>query len=127
MAMTRLLFSLCGALALFAAGMSVQASPLDGMRGFRDKVDGGTIKTFKVSYKGGERACVIVVGDHQPVVRLGLKVEDAHGKLVGEDSSGRDICAVIWYPPRDGQYTISVAVPHISGEEDYNVLTIALK
>ncbi len=125
--MMRAFLMLCGVLMLLAGGFAVQAAPLEGMKSFREKVPGGSIKTYKVSYKAGERACVIVIGDHQPVVHLGLKVEDARGTLVGDDSNGRDICAVIWYPPRDGEYTISVAVPHIPGADDYNFLTIVLK
>jgi hypothetical protein len=105
----------------------VEASPLGGMKGYQEKVDGGTTKVFKVTFKGGERACVIVVGDHKPVVPLALKVEDSTGKLIGEDKGGRDLCAVIWYPARDGEYTIHIAVPHIPADEDYNLLTIALK
>ncbi len=61
---------------------------------------------FSVTFKGGQRACVIVVGDHDPVVRLQLQVFDANNKLVALDQAPGDFAAVMWYPPRDAQYRI---------------------
>ena len=127
--MIRTILAICGALGLLVGSIAVHAAPQEGMKGFQEKVSGGSTGTFKETFKGGQRACVIVVGDHQPVVPLELKVEDAKGNLIGEDKGGReDLRAVIWYPPRDGEYTISISVPHLPPQyPDYNLLTIVLK
>jgi hypothetical protein len=112
--------------ALLLAGIA-EASPLQGQGALQKKVLGGEVLQFKVKFKGGERACVIVIGDHRPVVALDLKVEDDKGTLIGQDKNGGDFCAVIWYPPRDAEYVISVAVPHNGQEEDYDTLYVAVK
>jgi len=123
----RALVATCVTAALLGWSMGGQASPLEGAKVFTGKIPGGQVPTFKEKFKGGERACVIVIGDHNPVVPLHLKVQDAKGNLIGEDKNGGDYCAVIWYPPRDGVYIISVAVPHIGGDADWNKLYIAVK
>jgi hypothetical protein len=74
-------------------------------------------------FRGGERACVIVKGDHEPVVDLELSVYDDRGKLVAEDKAGGDFVAVIWYPPRDAVYRIEFFNPGAA----YNDLYISLK
>lgn len=63
-------------------------------------------------FVGGERACVIIRGDHDPVVNIGIKVHDAKGVLVAEDDGKGDIAAVIWYPAETGIYTISFTNPN---------------
>ena len=68
-------------------------------------------------FKGGERACVIVEGDHEPIVDLALEVTDSKGQVVAKYDRGGDLAAVIWYPPEDGEYTVTVH--NQSGE--YNV------
>jgi hypothetical protein len=123
----RVWFLIAAGLTVLAASLSAQASPVDGITAIKDKVSGGTSFVRKMKFKGGERACVIAIGDHQPVVDLHLRVEDARGQLVGEDKPGGDLCCVIWYPPQDGDYTISVAVPHIEAKLDYNLLYVGVK
>jgi hypothetical protein len=123
----RLVGMLCTAIILLLSTPGGQASPLNGGWAERPTVPGGQVPSFTQTFKGGERACVMVVGDHQPVVALRLKVEDASGNLVAEDNYGGDYCAVIWYPPRDGKYRISIDVPHIGGPEDFNRLYISVK
>jgi hypothetical protein len=115
------------ALALLLNGVVASASPLKGQMAYSYKVPGGRTLQLKYVFKGGERACVIVIGDHDPVVRLRVKVEDAKGQVVAEDDYGGDFCAAIWFPPRDGEYLISISVPHIGGEQDWNKLYIAVK
>jgi hypothetical protein len=112
---------------LFVSAVSGQASPVKGGMVKQAKIPGGQLASIREIFKGGERACVIVVGDHRPVVPLLLKVEDAQGNLVGEDKNGGDFCTVIWYPPRDGEYRISIGVPHIPGEDDFNIVYISVK
>ena len=94
----------------------------------KDSVLGETAK-----FKGGQRACVIVMGDHKPVVPVILEIRDEKGNLVGRDTpaagvsdpkaKGNDVCAVIWYPPRDGYYRITVK----NAGAEYNDCWIAIK
>jgi hypothetical protein len=118
-------FAVC--VSAFLLTRVIEASPLQGQAALQKKVLGGEVLQFKLKFKGGQRACVIVIGDHRPVVSLDLKVEDDKGKLIGQDKYGGDFCAVIWYPPRDAEYVISVAVPHNGSEEDFDTLYIAVK
>jgi len=123
----RFLPAVCMTMSFLALGMGVQASPLKGGWALQTKVPGGQSLQLKGTFKAGERACVIAIGDHRPTVPLHLKVVDAKGNLVCEDKNGGDYCAVTWYPPRDGVYEVSVAVPSIGGEADYNTLYVAVK
>ncbi len=60
------------------------------------------------TFRGGQRACVILEGDHDPDVRLGLVIFDQNRQIVAQDDNGTDFAAAIWYPPRDGAYTIQI-------------------
>ncbi len=75
------------------------------------------------TFRGGERACVIVIGDHEPGADLGVFIYDQEDQLVAEDRGGGDFVAAIWYPPRDARYKIKVHNP--SGK--VNKCWIALK
>ena len=70
-----------------------------------------TTKTFR----GGERACVLVIGDHKEAAPLEVTVFDAQGATVASDKTANklvgDFVGVIWYPPRDGDYRIEVRSP----------------
>ncbi len=72
-----------------------------------DKFIPGT-HTIKERFRGGQRAMVLVVGDHQPVVDVGVFVYDDKGKLVAKDMGGGDVVAAVWYPPRDAFYEIKI-------------------
>jgi hypothetical protein len=74
-------------------------------------------------FKGNERACAILMGDHRPVVDLAIYVYDEKGTLVAKDDAGLDYCAAIWYPPRTATYTI---VLENKGRE-YNDCYLSLK
>jgi hypothetical protein len=84
-------------------------------------------------FKGGERACVIVMGDHKPVAPLILEIRDDKGNVVGKDepaagtektdTPGNDLAAVIWYPPRDGYYSIIIMNP----APEYNDCWLVIK
>ncbi len=70
-----------------------------------------------LEYRGGERACFVILGDHNPIVDLGIEVRDDKNNLVAKDSGKGDLAAVVWYPPEDGKYTITVTNPnHIRNE-----------
>ena len=87
----------------------------------------------RAKFKGGQRACVIVAGSHKPVVPLVLEIRDDKGTLVArdepgkgvsaDDAPGNDLCAVIWYPPRDGYYSITIKNPG----EKVNPCWVAIK
>jgi hypothetical protein len=67
-----------------------------------------TAREFTVTFRGGERACVIVRGDHKPLVPLDVTVFDKDGAVVARDESERDFLAVFWVPPRTAEYRIVV-------------------
>ena len=62
---------------------------------------------YKKRFKANERACVIVVGDHDPVMNLSVKVFDASKQEVARDEGG-DVLTAIWYPSQEGDYTIQI-------------------
>lgn len=57
-------------------------------------------------FAGGERASVILRGDHDPVEDLTIEVYDENNNLVAKDDGRGDYATVVWYPPEDGNYTI---------------------
>lgn len=63
-------------------------------------------------FRGGERASVqVVVGKRAFLSTVSITVHDQNGKKIAEDTGrGRtsDMAAVFWYPPRDGDYKITV-------------------
>src|SRR5262245_17242546 len=77
--------------------------PVSGSKATRVRVSAGApgVKMCDEFCQGGQRAAVLVMGDFQPSVRVGVAVFDSDNKLVGEDE-GQDIAAVVWYPPRKG-------------------------
>jgi hypothetical protein len=77
----------------------------------------GATEVIKLKFEGGRRACVIAMGDHDPIVPVTIEVYDADGKRVTSDNPattiappavGADLAAALWYPPRDAEYTIKV-------------------
>ena len=61
----------------------------------------------------GERACVVSVGSRASA----LTVKAAQGTVIAEDKAAGNmtgnIVAVIWYPPRAGEYRIEVRHPGV--------------
>ncbi len=122
------------------------AGPVTGNWAFKPKIGGqGTLTLQKdtpmssgklgnrVKFKGGRRACVIVMGDHDPIVPVTLQIHDDQGNLVAVDEPGKnvdsskapgnDVCAVVWYPPRDGYYKITIQ----NTGRDWNQCWVAIK
>lgn len=120
MRMTILVLSITFSLLLAAAG---SGSPLTGKRGKAERIDGESSINLKGKFRGGERACVIVMGDHKPPVDLAVYVYDEKDRLVAEDKAGGEYVAVIWYPPRDAVYRVKIHNPG----KDYNQCYISLK
>jgi hypothetical protein len=106
--------------------------PVKGSRGFVVKLAGQSMGSegnivpgkaeFKETFMGGRRACVIVKGDHDPVVDLGVYVYDANERLVAKDEGRGDFVAAIWYPPRDASYRIVVHNPASQWNKCYIVV-----
>ncbi len=86
-------------------------SPLIGRGGKYVKVEPTESYHWKgIPFKGGERACVIVVGDHDPVCDILIEVFDENNNSVVKADPGSDFCAAIWYPKRDGIFNIKVSL-----------------
>src|SRR3954468_12414423 len=68
-------------------------------------------------FRGGQRATVVVIGDHNPVADLEVRVYevkgDSEGKLIAHDGgkASRDIVGVSWVPARTGPYRIVIRNP----------------
>lgn len=61
---------------------------------------------FALKFTAGQRACIIVRGDHKPPVPLEIAVYGSDAQLVAEDKSDQDILAAIWTPARTGEYRV---------------------
>jgi hypothetical protein len=123
---------------------SVLAGPVEGPQQFlgRDAFVPSTKKTeigereYQFQFKGGERASVVVIGDHRPVVDLELYVYEVNeqgteGKLVAQDGGPglKDRVGVVWYPPRTATYRIVIRNPSEYEEKSnpYNECSIAIR
>jgi hypothetical protein len=117
---TACVVALC--LALFPAGLG-NGSPVGGKRSLSHDIPEYSNFLLEETFRGGERACVIVKGDHKPVVDLKLVVYDQKDQVVVKDERGGDLVGVVWYPPRDAVYKIKI---HNPGKE-YNRCYISFK
>lgn len=101
-------------LGLMLLGLLLATGPAEGgpvRGGYHEwvQVEAGIPYLFEpVLFKGGERACVIVVGDLNPPMNITVKVFDHNKKLVARDERGGDFAAVIWYPPENGLYQVEI-------------------
>lgn len=111
-------------------------APVDGPSWSKKQVDRGTgqgdqitepgVLEFSKTFEAGRRACVIAIGDHDPVVDVAIKVYDAKNNLVVQDRGqdpARDFAAVMWYPPRRAEYRIEIQ----SYGKIPNICSIAVK
>jgi hypothetical protein len=122
--MTRIILFLVVGLLLAVPGPG-GGSPVQGKHSFGEpqRIPKGARVRFEKEFRGGERACVIVRGDHKPVVDLSVAIYDQNGNLIAKDDAGGDFVAAIWYPPRDATYRVDIVNP---GAE-YNDCYISLK
>jgi len=104
-----------GLLVLASVGMGFGATRLEVWTVHPDSARETTLR-----FRGGERACVIVVGDHKPRSPTEVRVFDARGRLVAESKSPNDTAAVLWYPPVSAPYRVVI---HNVGEI-YNEMTV---
>jgi hypothetical protein len=75
----------------------------------RGQLQPGSTLTFRETFRGNQRACVLVEGDHKPEMNLKIVVTDPEGKVVAEDRGPGDFVSAFWYPPRTQQYVISIS------------------
>jgi hypothetical protein len=112
----RPLFSLsAAALLAFAGSMPItHAGPIDGV--FAKKLEiPATGKSFTMRFHGGERASVQIVGersDRKNPSIVHVTIEDPAGAVIadekGRDTPSPDLLSVFWFPPRDGEYKITI-------------------
>ena len=98
------LFALFALTALFTP--QVNASPLTGCKASSTSVKAHTTDVFTVTFRAGERACVIVSGDGD--TDLDLFVYDENGNLIASDTDTGDDCVATWNPRWTGKFTIKV-------------------
>jgi hypothetical protein len=84
------------------------------------RIGAGSSADTTKRFRGGERACVIVVGDHQPRSPTEVRVYDARKRLVSESKSNTDTVAVIWYPAETAEYRIEI----LNRGGEYNDMTL---
>ena len=101
-----------GLVALLAARLG-HGGPVDGQFALpKQRINSAgaepTTIEFNVKFRGGQRACVWVRGDHKPVVPLDITVHDAAGTVVARDESDKDFLAAFWVPPRTAEYRIVI-------------------
>jgi hypothetical protein len=125
--MHRLISLTCVALLLFVA--AAMAGQIDGPMSISREIGqavGGepTAYEMTVSFRGGERACVVAQGDHDPVVPLDIAVYDKQDRLIAKDESQYDFVSVCWVPPRTGAYRVVI---RNHGDKIYNKVYIFSK
>lgn len=113
-------FTILGAAAWIAvahAGPITDAGAPAEMIGYIDvpTTEGQTIGEVDMvrTFKGGERACAIVVGDHNPVADMEIIVYDSKDRIVVQDGGQKlgDVVGVVWHPQRTEQFRIVIRNP----------------
>jgi hypothetical protein len=128
----------CAVLVSFAAVAPATSGPVKGGRWFKERVEparavgAGDVTpgkhVFSEAFRGGQRAAVTAIGDHDPVAPVSIIVYDAKNQVVAQAkgaASTPDIAGVIWYPPRDETYRIEIR--NYSTNPPYNAIAIAVK
>ena len=98
------------AIALFAFTAlftpAVNAGPTTGTELAKASVKAHPIDVYTLTFRAGERACILVSGDGD--TDLDLYVYDENGNLVASDTDSGDKCAAVWTPRWTGRFTIKV-------------------
>lgn len=77
-----------------------------GERYASSSVNAGATDVYNISFRGGELAMVIVVGDGD--TDLDLYVYDNNGNLIARDADYTDDCVVTWTPRWTGNFKIKI-------------------
>ena len=103
-------FALLIFLAFLAARPAGYGGPIQGSTAKGMEIPGAGFTTTE-RFRGGERARVQVVGKHDIATTVEITVYDPNGKKIAEDTgrgANSDMAAAFWYPPRDGDYKITI-------------------
>ncbi len=101
------------------------SSPTDATWGGEPELKPAEVWRGVKTFRGGERACVLVIGSVKTaVVNLEVSVFDHKNDVLvawdqTSDAAAGDFASVIWYPPRDGEYRIEVRNPGASLKSCY--------
>src|SRR5689334_21569853 len=98
--MTRMIaMTLVAAAALVCVGLG-EAGSVGGPFGRYVKIGADQTLTLNqaehkdlVKFRGGQRACVIVLGDHKPIVPVTIEVFDDKGRLVAQDNPAKGVAS----------------------------------
>ena len=95
-------------LALFAAVLiGVTAARAGGPEMERSAtIKAGGTHTYTLTFRGGEKAVMAVIGDGS--TDLDVFVYDEDGDLVAFDDDDDDDCVVLWRPARTGKFIVKV-------------------
>ncbi|MBR6592363.1 MAG: hypothetical protein IKK81_07075 [Prevotella sp.] len=69
-------------------------------------VNAGATDVYNISFRGGELAMVVVIGDGD--TDLDLYVYDSYGNLIARDADYTDNCVVTWTPRWTGKFRIKI-------------------
>ena len=89
---------------------------VDGSWQARTKVEAQKPWSQTFTFRGGELAAVLAIGDHKEAgVRVQVAVFDAKATLIAEDKGegelASDFVGLVWHPLCDGDYRIEVRDP----------------
>ncbi len=87
---------------------------------------------FTKEFRSNERASVVILGDHRPVVDLEIAVyhvaESGVETLVTRDGGAKDLVGVTWVPPRNGRYRVVIRNPvPLTQENPYNLCWMVVR
>lgn len=97
---------LLGVVILAAGVMPSLADAVGGPQANTFRLEARSYRTFTVSFVGGRKAEVALLGDGD--TDLDLQVYDENGNLVASDEDDTDRCYVSWTPKWTGPFTIKV-------------------
>ena len=87
----------------------------------RDQVNPGRIDVYTITFRGGELAEVLVVGDGDN--DLDLMIYDENGNLIEQDTDATDRCYVSWTPAWTGPFKVKIKNLGSSVYSNYVLLT----
>ncbi|MEY3459906.1 MAG: hypothetical protein RL215_3063 [Planctomycetota bacterium] len=85
---------------------SVYGGSGDGPKVAKEIVEAHSTDAYMVTFRAGEPASVVVIGDGD--TDLDLRVYDENGNLVASDLDSTDRCIVNWCPRWTGKFRILV-------------------